>query len=193
MDEKESQKPQSFLIRKKKHSKKLGIYMNTLITKNINVPFNSVGKNIKQILEKILINKYEGKCIEEGFIKPGSSKILTYSSGYIEGSNIKFEVVFECLVCCPVEGMHIKCIAKNITKAGIRAETGEEISPVVIFIARDHHHNSNYFSKIKDGDEINIRVVGQRFELNDKYISIISELIEPKEGKIGKKPRLVIK
>jgi hypothetical protein len=45
-------------------------------------------------------------------------------------------------------------------------------------LARDHH-NSPYFSTVKINDRINVRVIGQRFELNDKYVSIIAELIEP--------------
>jgi len=32
----------------------------------------------------------------------------------------------------------------------------------------------------KEGDIINVRIIGQRFELNDKYISVIATLIEPK-------------
>ena len=48
-----------------------------------------------------------------------------------------FEVVFECQVCCPVEGMHIDCIAEEITEtAGIRAETVDKPSPVVVYVAR---------------------------------------------------------
>jgi len=53
-------------------------------------------------------------------------------------------------------------------------------SPLIIFIARDHHHQSKYFSTRKEGDIINIKIIGQRFELNDKYISVIATLIEPK-------------
>ena len=60
----------------------------------------------------------------------------------IYGATIVFEVIIECNVCNPVEGMIIPCIVKNITKAGIRAQTNEEVSPVVIFIARDHHYMS---------------------------------------------------
>jgi hypothetical protein len=87
-------------------------------------------------------------------------------------------VVFECDVCFPVEGMLISCLAKNITKAGIRAESAFDTpSPIVVFIARDHHYNDESFSKVKEGDKIDVRVIGQRFELNDKYISIIGELI----------------
>ena len=144
---------------------------------------------IKPLLEKVISSQIEGKCIVEGYIKPNTVKVLTYSSGIIQGSNILFEVVFECLICCPVEGMHIDAVAKNITKAGIRAEYDEIPTPVIIFIARDHHYNSSYFAEVKEGDRIKVRVIGQRYELNDKYISIIAELLEPKNvKKIKSKP-----
>jgi len=92
-------------------------------------------------------------------------------------------VVFECLACRPVEGMKIRCTIKNVTKAGIRAEISGDTSPVVIFIARDHQYQSKYFAERKEGEDILIKVIGQRFELNDKYISIIAALVEPKKKK----------
>lgn len=182
-------------VNKKLRENVTGIYSKILITRRIPVNIKYVGSNIKQTLENIISTEIEGKCIVEGFVKPSTTKILTYSSGLIDGVNIMFEIVFECLVCSPVEGMHIKCIAKNITKAGIRAETDEEPSPVIIFIARDHHNTSKYFANVKQNDSIKVRVIGQRYELNDKYISIIAELLETNEDKIKKmkKPRLVIK
>ena len=93
--------------------------------------------------------------------------------------------------------MLISCVAKNITKAGIRAESTNDVpSPVVVFIAKDHHFNVPHFAEIQEGDKINVRVIGQRFELNDKYISIIGELIKEKDftqqkPKITAKPKLV--
>jgi len=177
------------LMRKKSND----IYMNTIITKRVNVPITNVNKNIKYTLEKIISNEIEGKCITEGYIKPRSINILTYSSGLIHGATIVFEVVIECNVCNPVEGMTIPCMVKNITKAGIRAQTDEEVSPIVIFIARDHHYMSQKFSTIKEGEMINAKVIGQRFELNDKYISIIAELVEAKEVlKMKKKKKLIV-
>jgi len=165
------------------------IYSRSLITRNVSIPITGIGKNILSTIEKIISQKYEGKCIAEGFVKPGSAKIITYSSGMVQSTNIIFEVVFECQICCPVEGTLISCVAKNITKAGIRAESMDETpSPVVIFITRDHSYGMPYFATIKEGDKLNVRVIGQRFELNDKYISIIAELIEPKEAKEAKEP-----
>ena len=172
-----------------------GIYGSMLITRKIVLSIVNVGNNIKQTLENVIAKQVEGRCVVEGFVKPLSSKILTYSSGTLKGSDIEFEIVFECLVCSPVEGMHIACVAKNITKAGIRAETAEDPSPVVVFVARDHHLSSEYFTNVKEDDTINVRVIGQRYELNDKYISVIAELLEPREEKIKRKrkPKLIMK
>lgn len=176
----------------------VGVYMTNLLTRKIHIPFNNVGKNIKDTLEKIIKKQIEGKCNIEGFIKPESTKVLTYSSGILVENTVMFEVVFECLVCCPVEGMLIKCNVKNMTQAGIRATINEEISPIVVYVSRDHHHNNNYFNTIKENDYITIRVIGHRYELNDPQVSIIGQLVEPSEEKIKKnttmkkKPKLVI-
>ena len=131
--------------------------------------------------------------------KMDSCKLNTYSSGLVQSTNVKFEVVFECMIACPVENMRINCIVKNITKAGIRAESADDDpSPIIVFITRDHHYTSEYFSSIKEKDQIEVKVIGQRFELNDKYISIIASLIEPKglgdirEPKEKAKPRLIL-
>jgi hypothetical protein len=173
---------------KKKEIRYEGIYSRSLITRSICLPITSITSNIQENIEKYISSNFEAKCIVEGFIQPGSCKIVTYSSGVVKGLNIQIEVVFECQACCPVEGMLLQCVAKNITKAGIRAESASENpSPIIVFVTRDHHYKSEYFSTIEEGAKINVRVIGQRFELNDKYVSIIAELVEPK---VEAKPRI---
>lgn len=186
--------------KKRRDNRIQSVYSRCLITRKIVLPITSIGKNLQEVIEENIKINFEGKCVVEGYIKPNSSKIVTYSSGIIErGNNIIFEVVFECDVCFPVEGMIISCVAKNITKAGIRAESANDVpSPVVVFIAKDHHFSVPQFSEIQEGDKFNIRVIGQRFELNDKYVSIIGELVKEKseftqqKSKVTAKPRLVI-
>ena len=154
-----------------------------------------IDKNLKETITKKLKKEYEGKCIVEGYIQKDSCQIISYSSGLIKGVNIIYEVVFRCKTCFPVEGMNINCIAVNITKsAGIRAEIADvSPSPAIIFITRDHHYNDDYFSQIKEGDRFSATVIGQRFELNDKFISIIAKLIEPDSQKIfDTKPKFVL-
>mgnify|MGYP001498581910 FL=1 len=176
VDMKETVKP------KRKRQPMVDIYHNTMITKKVSVPISNIGKNLSETLENIISSDSEGKCIAEGYVKPRSTKILTHSSGLINSDTIIFEVVMECMICHPVEGMHIDCEIKNITRAGIRAETRDTPSPVVIFVARDHN-TSNKYSNLSENQEITVRVIGQRYELNDKYISIIAEIINVKKKK----------
>jgi hypothetical protein len=56
----------------------------------------------------------------------------------------------------------------------------------VIFIARDHHFENELFSKINENDIINVRVLGQRYELNNKFISVIAELVDINNYKTSK-------
>jgi len=180
--------------RMKKSDKLQTIYNRSLITRTLTLPMNAVSNNIDSVLETSLSFSIDGKCIEEGFVKPNSVKLVTYSSGVLmRGNKVSFETVFECMICYPVEGMLISCMAQNITKAGIKGVSSEEDpSPVVIFIARDHNYNNDLFNKIEVGDKFTIRVIGQRFELNDKYISIIAEIVKPKQFKDFNKPKIII-
>jgi len=170
------------------------VYSRSLITQSLLLPITAIGKTLKQTLEKTIMSMVEGKCIVEGYVKPESVKIITHSSGVVKGDMILFEMVYECEICFPVAGMLLNCVAKNITKAGIRAESSEPgTSPFVLFVARDHYFASDYFNSIKENDRFVAKVIAQRFELNDKYISIISEIVTPRESKhSSNKPLLVL-
>lgn len=184
--------------------RQVGIYTKIMMTRQIPVSIVHVGNNIKQTLEKSIAATVEGRCIVEGFVKPGSVKVVSYSSGTLRGSDVFYNVIIDCQTCCPVEGMIIDCVAKTITEsAGIRAEVEEDPSPVVIFLARDHHYTNKAFNKVKVGDKFKARVIGQRFELNDKYVSIIAEIVDDKGEQrrtavtksitAKRRPKLVIK
>jgi DNA-directed RNA polymerase subunit E'/Rpb7 len=171
------------------------VYSLSQITKKIALPINAIGRNLQQTIEETIAAMVEGKCIVEGYVKPQSVRVITYSSGLIKGTEVVFDAVFECDVCFPVAGMLFNCIAKNITKAGIRAESVDETpSPFVLFVARDHFYASDYFNSIEENEKFTARVIAQRFELNDKYVSIIAEIVPPKkdyqnQGQ-NQKPRL---
>jgi len=168
-----------------------GVYLQSVLTMKVIVPITSVGKNMKQNLEKIISKKTEGKCIVEGFIRPNSVKVIRYSSGNINNENIEFQTVFECMICHPVEGMLIECDAKTITKAGIHAEVSDEQGniPITVFVARDHHFTDRKFAEIKENMKIIVRVVGVRFELNDPYICVIGKYIDRKTDEKKEKKR----
>ena len=181
----------SSLIQKKSSSIQVEeneLYSKTILTTKVVIPFILVGSNVETTIKNTISAKMEGKCIVEGYVKPESIRIIKFSSGTLTSKYVEFEVVFECSICCPVEGMQINCYAKNITQAGIRAFTSldEKKSPVIIYVSRDHHSSNSYFNSVNEKDFIRVRVIGQRFELNDKQVSIIGELM-PKNTEIVKK------
>lgn len=167
-------------------SKIYGVYIKSLLTQKVILSINEIGKNTKQNLEKKIQAKIEGKCIEQGFIRPNSVAVKSYSSGLINSANVEFQVVFECNICHPVEGMLIECDVKTVTKAGIHAvvKTDEDVVPVTVFVARDHNYNDSYFGTIKENMKIITRVIGIRYELNDPFICVIGKLVQNREDNL---------
>ena len=139
-----------------------------------------IGKNIKQNLERKIKYSIEGKCIAEGFIRPKTVEIISYSCGLVKDDHIEFQVIYRCLVCNPIKDIEIECKVKNITKAGIHAEVrdSEDNVPITIFVARDHNYTNNAFDKVETDTIIRTKIIGVRFELNDPSITAIAQLLD---------------
>lgn len=167
--------------------KSAGIYVKNILSRKVTLPFNMVGNNLNEIIGDYLVKHYENKCIREGFIRKNSINVTTYSSGVLENSNIVFDVAFECLICKPVEGMTIRCKVENITKAGIKCSyyKTDVKSPFIVFVIREHNYNNPMFAEIIENDDVIIRVIGIRYELNDEFISVIADLV----SKVSTKPQ----
>ena len=181
----ESKQQIATISKKRKEHKIASLYSRSVITKKITIQFHNVGSNLSETLEEIIKSSIEGKCIVEGYVKPDSTRIITYSAGMLSSNDVQFDVVFECYICFPVEGMLLNCTVKNVNKAGIKAESSDNTpTPVVVFVARDHSYSNSLFAELKEGDKFVARVIGQRFELNDPNISIIADVVnQPQKEK----------
>jgi len=164
--------------------KKGSIYTKSILVRKLYVDFKHVNNYLKEHILVRLKEEFEGKCSKEGYIKTNSIEVITHSSGVIEGNKLSFDVSFQCLVCHPVENMKIKCIVKNVTRAGVRAVYyKEDETPLVMFIAREHNVKNEQFNQIKENDIIVAKVIGIRYKLNDDQISIIGDLSSTKKNK----------
>jgi len=152
------------------------LFKKQLIHERIIVPFNNIGKDMETYFKYYSETHMEGKCRNEGYIKDNTTKVLHYSSGLLYGTNVEFIVVFEVESCMPYEDMELTCIIKNINKIGIRCIIQEENNPMNIFISNEHNSHID-MDKYNEFDEIRVKVLGHRFELNDTFISIIAEII----------------
>lgn len=166
------------------------LFNNALLSRRIGISMYDLIKTstdgFKGVLESKLRLTYEGLCVKEGYVKYDSITLITYSSGIMKGNLMEFDVVFQCLVCIPVSGMKLKCMAQNITKAGIRAtiadlpvsQGGRAVkSPLVVFVARDHYYDNDTFNALNEKDKFVVEIIGTRYELNDEYICVIADLV----------------
>jgi DNA-directed RNA polymerase subunit E'/Rpb7 len=163
---------------RQQHPISTDIYIPTMVSNKVVLPMTAIGRNIRDVLERHLAHAHEGRCNAEGYVRPRSTQLLAHSSGGLsDNGSVVFEVMYEYQACNPVEGMLVACVVQNVSQAGLQAHIVPEPSPVVIFVSRDHHYSNPRFSKIKAGDEITVRVIGQHFELNDPAVSVIGELV----------------
>ncbi len=155
------------------------------IKRRLVIPFHRIKQHVdvKQLLVKELANQLEGRCSIEGYIIPNSISICTYSCGTLNGANIIFDIVAECLICFPEEHSVIKCITRTITQAGIRAGAiGLRpgcVSPIEVFLSRDMNmKHSELFNRIEESDILTVEIIGRRFVLHDTHVTVIAMLLD---------------
>ena len=141
------------------------------------IPKQNFEEQLKLFIYNKINNTIGGKCVEDGYIKPNTINIINISCGEINNFNIKYSVIYECLVCFPAEGMIVKCQATSITSGGIKAVIEEYAheSPMIVFIAREISHG--HINHISEGDVFTAKIIGVHFELNDPYVSILAKIV----------------
>ena len=166
--------------------KTMQVYTPSVLTRRVSIPVSRVDSKVKSTLETILSKELDGRCTVEGFIRPtgrrSSIHVLEYSCGLLKQDAVHITVVFECDIALPFVGEVLECIVENKTHAGLKCRMDGEASPYVIFVARDHHHTLGRFAAINEGDTINVTIIGQRFDVHDKFISIIATLADAYTG-----------
>ena len=154
------------------------IYFNCVLTKKIIVKSKFLNGNVDEYIEDCLKKSIEGLCINEGYVKEGTLKILKKSVGKLSGSlfngDITYEVVYTANLCNPVIGNILDCKVKFVNKLGILGNNG----PITIIIGKQFHSNENTLNVISENDIVKVEVIAKKFSLNDKEIKIIAKLWE---------------
>ena len=167
------------------------LYFTNRCSIRVSLMAREINNSITETLKKKIKAMVEGKCIREGYVKPGSVEIVKKSMGSMMmnhfNGDILYNVEYNCDICDPKEGMIINCDVENINKMGIVAYGGD--GALNVLIAKQHHLEDENFNSIKENDNIYISVIGVRKEYGDKQISIIGKLVydivKPKSEKIS--------
>ena len=135
--------------------------------------FNKV-KNIQ--INDILLEKAkqltEKKCSENGFILPGSLKLLSRSMGRFEDGNktgdAMYYVKLEAQIIYPVDGIRVIGKVKRKNKMGLYVKY--EKKGIRIQVPRDFHIGNKEYDSVDVGDMIEVELKRSKFQINDLYI-----------------------
>ena len=157
------------------------LFTKDTIKKSIAIEPKYINNKLEDYILKRLKDTFENKCLKYGYIKPNSIKIIKRSIGCVLAShfngNILYNIEFTVDVCNPLEGQIIDIVVKNINKMGILGGIpDDDESPLNILLARQHHLDNEAFLNLKEGEIIQGKIIGKRFEYGGDQISIIAVL-----------------
>jgi DNA-directed RNA polymerase subunit E'/Rpb7 len=134
-------------------------------------------ESVKEILETKLREQHEGKCNSNGFVKPGSLKLLGRSMGVAENGRFTGNLIFDCKMSCdvlyPTAGSLVDATIIKVNKMGAYAVFEEAIR---ILLPRDLHIGNVDFDALKEGDTVQVRLDRSRFQTKDAFIMAVGRL-----------------
>lgn len=146
--------------------------------------FNEVKTNsIDSLLEKKAKELVENKCSEQGFVLPGTIKLLSRSMGYFEAARFTGDAVYyvklEGKIIYPADGVRVigEVIRKN--KMGLYVDYRKAIR---IQVPRDLHIGSEEYEEVEIGDTVEVELKRSKFQINDPYILASAMFITKKSG-----------
>ena len=158
---------------------------------NIILKPNELDADFEMTILKKLKAIYENVCSKYGYIKNNSIKIIKRSIGIIKNQhfngNISFDLICIAEICNPIDGSIIKCKVKAKNSLGLLAEGFYDNIPILQIIVPKITagiQSEINIDQINIGQEIKIEVRGKKYQLFDKYISIIGRAIKNKEENI---------
>ena len=146
--------------------------------------FNEVKKeSIDSLLERKAKDLVENKCSEQGFVLPGTIKLLSRSMGYFEAARFTGDAIYyvklQGKVIYPADGVRVvgEVIRKN--KMGLYVDYRKAIR---IQVPRDLHIGSEEYEEVEVGDKIEIELKRSKFQINDQYILASAIFITKREN-----------
>ena len=139
---------------------------------------------VRDVLQRKLRSKLEGRCSRDGWVKPGTLSILSHSMGYVESGRFTGDIVY-----------HTKCEGKVINPSADTLVEGEVIrknkmgvyvnvvDAIRIILPRDHpaHIGNDEYDSVNVGEKVTVMIKKSRFQVNDEYILSVG-IFESKSG-----------
>lgn len=144
------------------------------LVRNVHIDAKYLQRNIEASLLAQLRHKYEGICVAEGYIQRQSIVVVEHSLGRtnLVRGGLDYTVKFQADVCMPHPGQVFRLPVTLKSKIGLHAES----TPIKALLPRDLHIGNNDFDSVKEGEEIELEVVGARFQQGDDSIVVLGTM-----------------
>jgi DNA-directed RNA polymerase subunit E'/Rpb7 len=144
------------------------------LVRNVHLVAKDLKRNIESSLLAQLRHTVEGRCVSEGYIMRRSLSIVEHSLGRMNliRGGLEYVVKFQADVCLPHPGQHFRAPLVLKSKIGLHAE----LSPLKILLPRDLHIGVGEFDEATEGQEVEVEVIGSRFQQGDEHIVVLGKL-----------------
>jgi DNA-directed RNA polymerase subunit E'/Rpb7 len=144
------------------------------LVRNVHLHAKDLKRNIEASLLAQLRHQHEGRCVSEGYLMKRSLTVVEHSLGRMNliRGGLDYVVKFQADVCLPHPGQHFRVPVVLKSKIGLHAE----LSPLKILLPRDLHIGNGEFDEAAEGQEVEIEVVGSRFQQGDEVIVVLATL-----------------
>lgn len=138
-------------------------------------------EELRRLLLARLVEDNEGQCVERGFVRPGSTRVVEYSGARIQNNVLLFDVLLECSICLPVVHEVVWATVHKVTKAGVHAHVvdGRNV-PVVVFLVREFHQDVDAYQYLQEGAQVEFEVTAVRYELTDPQVTVLGNFVSAK-------------
>jgi DNA-directed RNA polymerase subunit E'/Rpb7 len=133
------------------------------------------GSLLSDQVTDLLRRQVEGRCIAQGFVRPGSVCLRSLSAGLAVGADIHFTATFRADVLQPLEGTVVRCNVLSVTKAGLHCSVYDkrtDTQPLTVFISRKSHEDP--ISNAQPGDTIRATIYASTFQVDDVRICALA-------------------
>jgi DNA-directed RNA polymerase subunit E'/Rpb7 len=144
------------------------------LVRNVHLVAKDLKRNIEASLLAQLRHKHEGRCVSEGYIMRRSISVVDHSLGRINliRGGLEYVVKFQADVCLPHPGQVFRATVSLKSKIGLHAE----LPPLKILLPRDLHIGNGEFDEAAEGQEVEVEVIGSRFQQGDESIVVLGKL-----------------
>ena len=144
------------------------------LVRNVHLVAKDLKRNIEASLLAQLRHKHEGRCVSEGYITRRSISVVDHSLGRINliRGGLEYVVKFQADVCLPHPGQVFRATVSLKSKIGLHAE----LPPLKILLPRDLHIGNGEFDEAAEGQEVEVEVIGSRFQQGDESIVVLGKL-----------------